>query len=69
MYPEVHILAGATLLWIGVEAQATPNATMAHRILLEPSHKKGNNLSTMEILRMVIKPVQAWSDLHNFFEG
>jgi hypothetical protein len=32
MYPEVHTLASATLRWSGVEAQCSPNTTMAHRI-------------------------------------
>jgi hypothetical protein len=38
MYPKVHTLVGANLRWSGVEAQVTPNATEAHRNLLEPSH-------------------------------
>jgi hypothetical protein len=41
MYPEVHTLAGANLHWSSVEAQGTPNATEAHRNLLEPSHQDG----------------------------
>jgi hypothetical protein len=41
MYPEVHTLAGANLRWSGVEAQCSPNATEAHRNLLEPSHQDG----------------------------
>jgi hypothetical protein len=40
-YPKVHTLAGANLHWNGVEAQGTPNATEAHRNLLEPSHQDG----------------------------
>jgi hypothetical protein len=40
-YPEVHTLTGANLCWRGVEAQGTPNATEAHRNLLEPSHQDG----------------------------
>jgi hypothetical protein len=39
MYPEVHTLAGANLHWSGVEAQGSPNATEAHRNLLEPPTK------------------------------
>jgi hypothetical protein len=39
MYPKVHTLAGANLCWSGVEAQGSPNATEAHRNLLEPSHQ------------------------------
>jgi hypothetical protein len=34
-------LVGANIYWSGVEVQATLNAIMAHRILLEPSHQKG----------------------------
>jgi hypothetical protein len=42
MYPEVfHTLTGANLCWSGVEAQGTPNATKAHRNLLEPFHQDG----------------------------
>jgi hypothetical protein len=41
MYPEVHTLAGANLHWSSVEAQGTPNATEAHRNLLDPSHQDG----------------------------
>jgi hypothetical protein len=41
MYPEVHTLVGANLHWSGVDAQYTPNATEAHRNLLEPSHQDG----------------------------
>jgi hypothetical protein len=39
MYPEVHTLASANLLWSGVEAQGTPNVMEAHRNLLKPSHQ------------------------------
>jgi hypothetical protein len=41
MYLEVHTLADANLRWSGVEAQGSPNATEAHRNLLEPSHQDG----------------------------
>jgi hypothetical protein len=41
MYPEVHTLAGANLCWSSVDAQGSPNATEAHRNLLEPSHQDG----------------------------
>jgi hypothetical protein len=41
MYPEIHTLAGANLLWSGVEAQGTPNATEAHYNLLQRSHQDG----------------------------
>jgi hypothetical protein len=41
MYPEIHTLADATLHYSCVEAQGSPNAMEAHRILLEPSHKEG----------------------------
>jgi hypothetical protein len=37
MYPEIHTLADDNLHWSGVEAQASPNATKAHRNLLELS--------------------------------
>jgi hypothetical protein len=43
MYTKVHILTDANhLRWSGVEAQCSPNATKAHRILLEPSHQDGS---------------------------
>jgi hypothetical protein len=41
MYPEVYTLADANLRWSGVEAQGSPYATEAHRILLDPSHQDG----------------------------
>jgi hypothetical protein len=41
MYPKVHTLASDNLRWSGVEAQGSPNATEAHRNLLEPSHQDG----------------------------
>jgi hypothetical protein len=47
MYPEVHTLSG------GVEAQGTPDATMAHCILLEPYHQKGNPRSPKGPLKVV----------------
>jgi hypothetical protein len=65
MYPKVHILAGATLRLSGVEVKGTPNATMAHHILLVPFHQKGNLRSTKGPLRVVAEPVQAWVKLHN----
>ena len=69
MYPEVHTLVGATLRWSGVEEQGTPNATMVHRILLEPSHQKGKLRSTKGPLRVVTEPVQACGELHNLIGG
>jgi hypothetical protein len=59
MYLEVHTLVGATIRWSSVDAQGTPNARMAHCILLEPSPQKGNPRSTMGPLRVVTEPVQA----------
>jgi hypothetical protein len=50
MYPEVYTLASANLRWSSVEAQGSPNATEAHRILLEPSHQdeRPNHYGTLE---------------------
>jgi hypothetical protein len=42
MYPEVHTLAGANIRLIGAKAQDSPNAIMADRIILQPSHQKEN---------------------------
>jgi hypothetical protein len=50
MYPEVHTLAGVNLHWSGVEPQSTPNATMAHRIILEGGTLEGGH-RTRTILR------------------
>jgi hypothetical protein len=58
MYPEVHTLAGANLRWSGVEAQGSPNATEAHRNLLEPSHQDGRP-DHYGPLRKVTGPVQS----------
>jgi hypothetical protein len=69
MYPEIHTLAGATLHWSGVGAQGTPNATIVHHIILDPSHQKWNPRSTMGPLRMITELVQAWDDLHNLIGG
>jgi hypothetical protein len=68
MYPEVHTLASANLYWSSVEAQGSPNATEAHRNLLEPSHQDGRP-TTMGHLRAVTEPVQAWGNLHNPIGG
>jgi hypothetical protein len=58
MYLEVHTLASANLRWSGVEAQGSPNATEAHRNLLEPPTKM-EDPTTMRHLRAVTEPVQA----------
>jgi hypothetical protein len=68
MYPEVYTLAGATLRWSGMHARGTPNATMARRILFEPSHQKGNHRSTKGHLRVVIEPVQG-GEVHKLIGG
>jgi hypothetical protein len=68
MYPEVHTLASANLRWSGVEAQGSPNATEAHRNLLEPSHQDGRP-DHYGTLRAVTEPVQAWGNLHNSIGG
>jgi hypothetical protein len=41
MHPKDNTLADANLRWSGVEAQGSPNATEAHRNILEPSHQYG----------------------------
>jgi hypothetical protein len=57
---KVHTLTDAhgccSLLWSGVEAQGSPNSTIAHCILFDPSYKKENHRSTMRILRKAIEP-------------
>jgi hypothetical protein len=62
-------LSDATLRWSGMEAQGSPNATEAQRILLEPSHQKGSSRSTMGPLIAVTKSIQAWGNLHNLIGG
>jgi hypothetical protein len=39
-----------------VEAQGSPNTTIAYCILLDPSYQKENHRSTMRILRKAIEP-------------
>jgi hypothetical protein len=52
-----------------MEAQDTPNSTMANRILLETSNQKGKPRSIMGPLRVVIESVQAWGELYKLIGG
>jgi hypothetical protein len=68
MYPEVHTLASANLRWSGVEAQGSPTPQRLTVISSSPPTKM-EDPTTMEHLKAVTKPIQAWGNLHNSIGG